>query len=132
MAGTFNTTFVIEMILNFPELNHSAEIYAKCHLTNKLLNYNLILGRHILHKLGIIFNFQNITNTWQEASISMKPPNCLAKEFFVIKESCPVRNTTKRIKQILDAEYKKINLISIDMNINNLKDKHKSSLLELL
>ena len=36
MAGTFNTTFVIEMILKLPELNHSAEIYAKCHLTNKL------------------------------------------------------------------------------------------------
>ena len=34
----------------------------------------------------------------------------MTKEFFVIKESCPVRNTTKRIKQILDAEYKKINL----------------------
>ena len=31
----------------------------------------------------------------------------MAKEFFVIKESQPVRNETK---QILDAEYKKINL----------------------
>ena len=45
MAGTFNTTFVIDIILKLPESNHSAEIYAKCHLTNKLLNYDLILGR---------------------------------------------------------------------------------------
>ena len=30
----------------------------------------------------------------------------MAEKFFVIKESRPVRNVTKRIKQILDAEYK--------------------------
>ena len=36
MAGTFNTTFVTETILKLPELNDSGEIYAKCHLTDKL------------------------------------------------------------------------------------------------
>ena len=95
MAGTFNTTFVTEIILKLPELNHSAEIYAKCHLTDKFLNYDLILGRDILHERGIIFNFENKTITWQEVSISMKLTNCTAKEFFVIKESRPVRNATK-------------------------------------
>jgi len=132
MAGTFNTTSVTEIMLKLPELNHSAEIYAKCHLTDNLLNYDLILGRDILHELGIIFNFENKTITWQEVSISMKPPNCTAKEFFVIKESRPVRNATKRIKQILDTEYKKIDLKSIITNSNYLKDKHRNSLLELL
>ena len=92
MAGTFNTTtFVTEIILKISEMIHSAEVYAKCHLINKLWNHNLILGRHILHNLGIIFNFKNKTITWQEVSISMKPPNCTGKEFFVIKESRPVR-----------------------------------------
>ena len=87
---------------------------------------------HILHKLGIIFNFENKTITLQEVSISMKPPENMAKEFFVMKESRPVRNATKRFKQILDAEYKEINLKSIIMNPNHLKDKYKISLLELL
>ena len=59
----------------------------------------------MLHELGIIFNFESKTITWQEVSISMKPPNCTAKEFFVIKESHPVRIATKKIKQILDAEH---------------------------
>ena len=80
------------------------------------MNYDLILGRDILHELGIIFNFENKTINWQEVSISMKPTNCTAKEFFVIKESRTVR--IKRIKQILDVEYKKINLNSIIMNLN--------------
>ena len=35
MARTFNTNFVAEIILKLSELNHSTEIYAKCHLTDK-------------------------------------------------------------------------------------------------
>ena len=42
----------------------------------------------------------------------------MAKEVFVIKESRCVRNATKRIKQILDAECKKIDLKPIVMNLN--------------
>ena len=64
------------------------------------------------------FNFENKTIPWQEVSISMKPTNCMAKEFFIVKESRLVRNTPKKIKRILDAEYKKINLKSIVMSIN--------------
>ena len=56
-------------------------------MTDKLLNYDLILGPDILHELGIIFIFKNKTITWQEVPISIKPLNCSAKEFFVIKES---------------------------------------------
>ena len=56
----------------------------------------------------------------------------MAKELFIFKESCPIRNANKRIKQILDAEYKKINLKSIVMSLNYLKDKHKNCSLELL
>ena len=109
-AGTFNTTFVTKIILKLPELNHSAELNAKCHLSYNLLNYDLILDRDILHELGVIFIFLNKTISWQEVSISMIPPNCAAKEFFVIKESQPFQNTTKQMKQILDAEYNQINL----------------------
>ena len=54
----------------------------------------------------------------------MKPPNCAVSEFFVIEEYHPVKNASKRIKQILDAEYKKINLKTIDMNLTYLKDKN--------
>ena len=89
-----------------------------------LLNYNLIPGRDIPHELGIILNFKNKTLTCQEVSISMNTLNCTAKEFFVIKESRPVRNATKRIKQSLDAEYKKIDPKSIVMELNHLKVKH--------
>ena len=119
MAGTFNTIFITERILKLPELNHSAEIYVTCYFIDKLLNYDLILCKDILHKLGIIFNFENKTITWHWDSISMKTSNCRAKEFFEIKENCPVRNATKQLKQILDAKHKKVNIKSIVMSLNH-------------
>ena len=45
----------------------------------------------------------------------MKSPNYTAKKFYVIKGSHPVTNATKRINQILDAAYKKINLKSVKL-----------------
>ena len=92
----------------------------------------MTLGRDRLHELGIIFNCANETVTWQKILISIKFPNLTAKEFFVIKESRPVWNTTKRIKQILDGEFKKINLKSTIRTLIYLKDKHKNLLLESL
>ena len=66
MVGTLNIFYMINLDLKLPELNHNAEFYAKHHLTDKLLNYDLILGRDILHGLGIVFNFENKTVTWQK------------------------------------------------------------------
>ena len=100
-------------------------------MTDKLLNYNLILGRGIVHELGTIFNFKNKTITLQVVPISIKPPNCMAKEFFAMKENHLVWNSTKTIKQILDAEYKKSNLKTINMSLNHLKVTFENYLLEL-
>ena len=79
MAGIFNTTFMTELKLIQSELNHAAEIIAKCHLTKKLLNYDLIFGRDIMHELGNVFDINFKTINWQEVSISMKHQNCTAK-----------------------------------------------------
>ena len=57
--GPSHTTFVTEITLKLLELYHST----KCYLTDKLINYDFILGRDMLHKLGIIFNFKNKTIT---------------------------------------------------------------------
>ena len=57
----------------------------------------------------------------------MKPLNCMAKEFFVIKARRPVQNIAKRIKQNLDTEYQKINLKTLAKNLNYLEDKQKHS-----
>ena len=62
-----------------------------------MINYDSILGRYILHELGVNFNFKKITIAWQEVFISMKPKNSMTREFFVIKENRRVQNTTKNL-----------------------------------
>ena len=79
MAGTFNTSYMTSLNLRLQELNHTAEIYAKRHLTDKLLNYDLILVRDMQHELGIGFNFENNAKYFKEISFPMKPPDCTAK-----------------------------------------------------
>ena len=69
IAGTFNTTSIMELNLKLLELNHFVDVYVKCCLTDKLLNYNLFLGRDMIHELSRIFNFENKTITWEEVLI---------------------------------------------------------------
>ena len=61
MAGTFNTTSTMELEIQLPGLYHTTEIYAKCHLIDMIISFNLIIGRDILHELCIIFNLENKT-----------------------------------------------------------------------
>ena len=75
LVGTVYTTFMTELKLKLPGPTHMADINTKCHLTNNLLNYDLIFRRNILHELGLIFYFNSQTITRQEVSISMEPPN---------------------------------------------------------
>ena len=57
MAGTFNTISTKELESKLQELNQIKVIIAtKCHLTDNLLNYNLVLG--------IIFNLRKKTMFW--------------------------------------------------------------------
>ena len=113
MAGTFETNRVATVILKLPELNHTAEISEKFHVTKKKFNYDVIIGRETLRKLGIVLDFKKSVTIWNNVTIPMKPANCTKKEHFAIRDSKRVHSETKRIKKILDASYKKANLKDI-------------------
>ena len=51
----------------------------KINRINKKINYILNIGRDILYELGLIC-------TWQEVSISTKPPNCETKNSLYSKK----------------------------------------------
>ena len=54
MAGTFKTTRTTNIELKLPELNSTANIAVKCHMTKEKSNYDLIIGRDILHICRIV------------------------------------------------------------------------------
>ena len=60
----FNTTSTMVLELKLLDLSHTTAIVVICHLTDKLLNNDLILLKEKLHDLGIVLNFDNTTITW--------------------------------------------------------------------
>ena len=62
----------------------------------------------------------------------MKPINCKIKKHFVIQDSKNVRNSTNRIKKILDASYEKANLKSITSKLKYLSSEEQLLIFKLL
>ena len=62
----------------------------------------------------------------------MKPIDCKMRTHFTIQDSKNVRNATKRIKKILDANYKKAYLKKTVYNLKYLNNDKQSLVLKLL
>ena len=74
-------------------------------MTTKKSNYDVIFGRDLLRELGIQLDFQNNFIGWKDNNPPMKPIDCKMRTHFTIQDSKNVRNTTKRIKKTLEANY---------------------------
>ena len=125
MAGSFLTSCEAEVGIKLPELNTTAHISAPFHVTDQRSNYDVIFGRDLLRELGISLDFQNNFVGWKESKIPMKPLNCKVKKHFQIQDSKNVRNSTNRIKKILDASYEKANLKSITSKLKYLSSEEQ-------
>lgn len=87
------------------ELDFSAEISTKAHVADMQGMYNFIIGKDLLHDLGIDLNFSTKTVQWNEKVIDMKPPTCTKETSFYVDDSTRVSEALDRISKILDAKY---------------------------
>ena len=62
----------------------------------------------------------------------MKPMDCKMRIYFTIQDSKNVKNATKRMKKILDANYEKANLKKIVSNVKYPSNDKQSLILKLL
>ena len=110
ITGSFSTSSETKITLQIPELNVAVHISAPFHVTTKKSNYDVIFGRDLLQELGIQLDFQHNSIGWQYINLPMKAIDCKMRTHFTIQDSNNVGNATKRIKKILDNNYKKANL----------------------
>ena len=102
-------------------------------MTTKKNNYDVAFGRKLIRELGIQLDFQNNNFIgWKDINLPMKPIDCKMTTHFTIQDSNKRRNATKRIKKILDANYKKANLKKIVNNLKYLNNEKQSLILKLL
>ena len=105
VAGIFSSSSKCNVGFKMAEFNPTATIGHRAHVTDTLGQYNIIIGRELLHKLGIDLHFSTTSMPWQDMEVNMKESTCPKEETFYIKEELFVLEETDQIAKILDAKY---------------------------
>ena len=92
----------------------------------------MIIGRDLLMELGIDISFSKSQVQWDKHIIPLKNIDCTENDSYHVREEGTLDEATTRIKQILDAKYKKANLDNIASSQNHLNKEEKDKLLRLL
>ena len=79
-GGNFQTSKKCKTTFILKEFYENKSIEWNLHVdsTPGLHQYDMILGRNIMSKLGITLNFKNQTMTWDNSTINMKDPKSLS------------------------------------------------------
>ena len=118
-TGTFNTNKQCEITFTMPQFHKDRDItWTVCVDENKEAQprYDMILGRDLMHELGMIFDFKEGKMTWDNSWINMQNPSlfdegsikAFEEELFLMHD--PDTTEAERIQQIVDAKYNAANL----------------------
>ena len=105
MAGILSSSGNCNMRFKMAEFNPTATFSHHAHVTDTLGQYNMIIGRELLHKLGIDLHFSTANMHRQDVEVSIKESTCAKEETFHIKEELFVSEKTDQIAKILNAKY---------------------------
>ena len=132
-AGTFLTHAKPKIQFSLSEFFNKRLMEHVAHVANDLSSYDMILGRDLLHELGIGIKFSTKTIEWDGVSIPMKDVDVTKEDSICQIEDPPfITAETERIKTILDAKYEKANLEEVIATCKHLSEHEQASLLELL
>ena len=115
-----------------PELKSSAIVDVQLHVTQMNGHYDIILGRDILSKLGIILDFQQQIVCWEDEIVHMRPTTCTQETTYNINNTPDITAETDRMSKILDAKYSPADLDEVAKKNENLTLDQKSKLHEWL
>ena len=134
VAGTFSTSKQTNVIFSLPTLHEKRTVESVVHVTTKLENYDMILGRDLLQELGIILNFQDSTIQWEHAICPMRSTDKHTNYSIqaAIEDSKPLQEATSRMKQILEAKYEPADLNEVVHACKHLKTNERQNLHKLL
>ena len=92
----------------------------------------MIIGRDLLHELGIILDFKNKTVIWNDAIIDMIPKDLVQESSYHVDESDSLMGETKIILAIQKAKYRKADITQVTSDCIHLNDNQKTDLRTLL
>jgi hypothetical protein len=83
-AGSFKTKRSCDIEFTLPAFHENRKICCNAYVDEsdqKSCNYDMIIGRDILHSLGINLLFDTAEIMWDNAKIHMQPPEFLKKDW---------------------------------------------------
>jgi hypothetical protein len=146
-AGEYVSDYQCKLNITFPEFSGSKIIKHTFQVDNETegsnIGYDMIIGRDLMCKLGLITDFKNNTLIWEDTSIPMRTsqeetgnPQFRKHELKeIIKQTAEplaTQQATERAVKILDSTYEKANLEEIAANAVDLDKDEKELLLSLL
>ena len=140
-SGMFKTDRTCKVTFTLPTLYENREIEWKAYVTESTAEnnrYDMIIGRDLMHEVGIDLKFSTGIIEWDNAETSMLSPTAfnsenleqLEKESLFIHD--PVTTEADRIQSILDAKYKPADLKQIASECKLLNLKEQQLLLKLM
>ena len=128
-GGKFSTNRKCEVNFSLPAFNTKKEITWNCYVDesdNANNNYDMIIGRDILHELGIDLLFSKAEMTWENITIPMQPMTKLTEDWAeqieneILFAQDPSTTDAERIQLIVDSKYTVADLESIAKSCNLL------------
>ena len=140
-AGKFSTSRKCEIDFTLPAFHNKKKISWNCYVDesdNTKGNYDMIIGRDILHELGIDLLFSTAEMTWDNVTIPMQPITKLTEDWAdqieneIMFSQDPATTDAERIQSIIDAKYTAANLEGIAKDCKLLTKEEQKELLALL
>ena len=133
-AGTLTTKGKVRAQFTLPELHDNRVVEWEFHVTNNLVNYDMIIGRDMLEDLGIDIQFSDQTIVWDGHDMPFKDmtKDMDIADAFHVEEPEMVQEMTDRLSKIIDNDYKKASLQEVVDGHNHLTKDEKQQLFTLL
>ena len=140
-AGKFSTTRMCNLSFMLPAFHAHREIEWNCYVDESdstTCTYDMIIGRDVLHAIGMDLLFSKAEMVWDNASVPMQSIDKLSLDWIEELEQelmfshDPVTTDAERIQNIIDAKYCKADLPSITQECDLLNTEEQDQLLNLL
>ena len=140
-AGQFQTKKKCQITFTLPALHAHRKVHWNCYVDNSPkedCHYDLIVGRDLMHQVGIDILFSTAEIKWDNATIPMHSPNKIMEELVdqfeqeLLFSHDPITTDAERIQSIVEAKYSPADLESIVQDCAEITTEEKQQLLSLL
>ena len=140
-AGSFKTKRKCEVEFTLPAFHENRLVSCNVYVDESphaASSYDMIIGRELMHSLGINLLFDTAQISWDNAIINMQPPESLTEDWVetleqeILYAHDPDTTDAERIQDIIDAKYCPADLQKVVEECKHLTATEQRQLLLLL